>query len=126
MTAGVRVTARQSLGSYASSVVGNCLLLLLSFGTSIYLTRVLGASGFGRLGLVLTVAQTASLFAVFWTQSGFLRYGAEALAVDGSLRDIFWTRMLVAAPGVVAFILLAWPLRDAISDFHGVDRKSVV
>lgn len=116
---GVRVTARQSLGNYVSSVAGNYVFLAFSFATSVYLTRGLGADRFGRLTLVFTLVQTASLFAGFWTHAGFLRHGAEELAREGTLRRVFWGRMIVVTPPVLAFLALGWGLRTRIAAFHG-------
>ncbi|MBI3635425.1 MAG: lipopolysaccharide biosynthesis protein, partial [Candidatus Rokubacteria bacterium] len=113
-------TLRGSVASYVSSVAGNYAFLVLSFGISIYLTRTLGPEGFGRLTLVLAVAQTVSLFACFWTQAGFLRHGTEELARSGNLRRVFWARMLVASVPLAGFLLLGWPLRHLVARFHGV------
>lgn len=49
------VDVRRSLVAYVSSIAGTYLFLALSFATSIYLTRSLGAEGFGRLTLAFTV-----------------------------------------------------------------------
>jgi O-antigen/teichoic acid export membrane protein len=111
---------RASVASYASSVAGSYVLLALSFGTSVYLTRVFDSAGFGRLALVFAMAQTAAIFVGFWTHPASLRYGAEDLASEGSLRRVFWGRMLIGAPPVLASVGLGWALRDDIQAFHGV------
>jgi O-antigen/teichoic acid export membrane protein len=116
----VRVTARQSARSYAASVAGSYALLALSFGISICLTRTLGAEGFGRLTLFMTVVHTGAIFAGFWTHAGFLRYGVERLAIDGSLRRVLWARSLVVMPTVAALLSAGWIWRREIAGFHGV------
>lgn len=116
----MRVTARQSLTNYLGSVAGNYVFLALSFVVSVYLTRGLGAEGFGRLTLVIAVGQTAALFAGFWTYAGLLRYGAEELATDGTLRRVLWGRMLLATPAALIFVALGWIFQREIQAFHGV------
>ncbi len=118
---GVRVTARQSFATYLASVAGNYVFLTLSFLVSVVLTRGLGVGGFGRLTLVIAVGQTAVLFAGFWTYAGLLRYGAEELAVAGTLRRVLWGRMLLAAPTVLLFVALGWAFRGEVQAFHGVE-----
>jgi O-antigen/teichoic acid export membrane protein len=117
---GVRVSARQSARAYIASVAGSYALLGASFLVSVFLTRTLGPEGFGRLTLAFAIAHTAALLSGFWTLAGFLRYGAEELAVAGSLRRVFWARLLVAAPAVLAFLLLAPVLAETMAAFHGV------
>lgn len=114
------VDVRRSLFTYLSSIVGTYLFLALSFGTSIYLTRRLGADGFGRLTLAFTVVQTATIFAAFWSHAGFLRYGAEELVTHGNLHRVFWGRALAITPAIVVVVALGGLFRERIAEFHGV------
>jgi O-antigen/teichoic acid export membrane protein len=121
-TAGAPAAAdvRGSVRTYVSSIAGTYLFLALSLATSIYLTRSLGAGGFGSVTLALTVVQTATIFGAFWSHAGFLRYGAEALARQGRLHQVFWGRAAAVAPAVLVVAVAGWILRDWIAAFHGV------
>ncbi len=111
---------RQSVVTYLSSIAGTYLFLALSFATSVYLTRRLGADGFGRVTLAFTVVQTAAIFAAFWSHAGVLRYGAEDLARHGHLRHVFWGRAAAVTPVIGVVLALGALWRDEIAAFHGV------
>src|SRR5688572_5778687 len=115
-----RIHARNSLVSYLSSIAGTYIFLAPSFATTIYLTRTLGADGFGKLTLAVTVAQTATVFAGFWSHAGVLRYGAEELAQHGNLHEVFWGRAIAVAPIALVVLTLGALFHDQIAGFHGV------
>ena len=114
-------TAVQSVGNYASAVAGNYVFLALSFATTVFLARSLGADGFGHLTLVFTIAQTALHATAIWTESAFLRYGAEELETEGRLAEVLWGRILLMTPSIVLAAGVGWLLERWIEAFHGAD-----
>lgn len=77
---------------------GNYGALLLALAINIILTRRLGTEEYGRLSFLLMISQVLMLFAVNWTQTGFIRFGAQEFAASGTVAKTFWARVGLVVP----------------------------
>jgi O-antigen/teichoic acid export membrane protein len=94
----------------ASVVFGNYVMIALSMVIGVVVARSLGTEGFGRLTLMLTAVQVASIFVFGWTLTGLVRFGAQEFSRTGSVSVTFWARMTLVAPllAVVALGTALW------------------
>lgn len=94
----------------------------LAFLLGVVLTRRLGAEEYGRLSMLLMVAQVLLLATANWTQLGFVNFAAREFERTGTVVRTFWSRMFICAPvAALCTILLFWT-RDTLAAFVGVPK----
>jgi O-antigen/teichoic acid export membrane protein len=114
------------LRSLALLGVGNYGAMAVSLAINALLTRRLGVDAFGRLALMLSVSQAASLLTANWTQSGIVRFGAQEFASTGSVRETFWTRTWVVAPWTALVVLVVLIARDPLATYLTIPTWAVL
>lgn len=107
------------------TVAHTMIALPLAFGVNIVLARVLGVVDYGRLALLTTVLELASLAAGAGVSAALVQFGAKAHAA-GRTEDVRVLlmrtqgfRLLVIAPVITAVVLLvadvpAWLMLSAV------------
>lgn len=112
--------------SFASVVAGNYGAIGVSFVTSIVLTRLLGATGYGHLALLLTASQVFSFIVSAWTLTAIVQFGAREFAERRSLARTFWARTAIAAPWLAATAIVALTFAEPLAGFLAIPAEALV
>jgi O-antigen/teichoic acid export membrane protein len=98
-------------GQIVALVVGSAGLIVVS--------RLLGPEKYGRLTLMLSVAQYTVILTANWTSASVIRFGRDEYVRTGAVRRIYWARLALTFGGflIAALALLVisrLPPLDAI------------
>lgn len=100
-----------SAGTYAA--------IALSALVAVVLTRALGSEEFGRLALLLVVAQSLDLAVSSWSLPVLVRFGANEWVTRGTISSTLWARsVIVAIPTALAIagvLVFAGPLASYLA-----------
>lgn len=102
---------------FVSVCLGNYGGIVLSLAINVWLTRHLGAEGFGHLALFLLASQILSFFVANWTVAAVVRFGAQEYADARRAAKTFWARTAIIAPWLVLAGMLMFLFRERAADY---------
>lgn len=109
----------QLASNFLSVSAGTYAAMAMSLVINAAIARHVGVEQFGGLALLLTASQVLAFIGVNWTQTAFVRFGAQEFAATDSIAAAFWARVLVVLPwvaaGAVALAIWSGPLADYLS-----------
>lgn len=105
------------LKEFASVFFGNYGGIVLSLAINVWLTRHLGAEGFGHLALFLMASQILSFFVTNWTVSAVVRFGAQEYADARGAAKTVWARTVLVVPWLVLAGLLTFLFREPAANY---------
>ena len=113
---------KHSFSNYFSLLASNVGVGILSFTNTFLLTRWLGAEGYGRLSLFLSISSGILVLGVNWTVESLARFGCEELVQTGKINAAFWARAFLLMLNLIPIALGCYILRHFINGYIKVDK----
>lgn len=109
----------------ASVSAGNYAAILTGILTNVWLARILGASEYGRLALMVMASQVLLTLGASWTLPALIRYGAQEHALHGSVLRTARARTGVMVPSLAVLLAIVWLLREPLARYLDVPANGV-
>jgi len=89
-------------------------VILLTFATTVLITRLLGPENYGSFSLFVMVAQILVILLGSWTSGAAIRFGKEEYVKEEKINKVFWSRMIMLIPSFFLGIFLVVIFRQNI------------
>jgi len=117
---------KKSFWDYIYILLGSFLIIPLQVISVSLSTRILGASGYGKLSIFLMVSELVFLFSASWTSASVIRYGTWEFNKENKINKVFWARNSILIPSLLFFFIGIIFFRKSISSYIGIEQKAII